>query len=291
MNTLSTYNQFRPAGMAGLFSWLKKAVKAVFNSIKTALPFTSGDIFDVFEDLTNGDGYFGGQNFNSVQHVNHYYLRNIGPRPEPIDIPLSGEEERVLDIWVDFKFIPYFRRKLNELKDANQQGISVDNFIQLFNNTYLIKSFFDWYLDYSLVNENSQFSVNAKRARHELIKSQMSLLEEQLQIYIDSKSIQLNVVEQSVVVNTYEFNRLLSFTAPESVTVNAIQAINLNSNALVAIDETGEVIDDNINTQITSTVSDLVIPPDPSTSKQINLKYPLIAIGIIAYALIRKNKN
>jgi hypothetical protein len=285
-NRLTTYNpNSRPIAMAGFFSWLGRAVKAVAQSVFTALPFTNGNVWDVIEDFTNGDGSFGGQDLGGTGVNIWGDLSNImNQRVSTQDLPLSQQDEAYLDNWVATKFTPFFKQKLQTIKNANVNGVSLEQFISIYNNTYKTISFFVWYRNYAITNENSGLSSNAITSRSRLIDIQMELLKEQLQLYIASNNIDVRPIKITAVsINTSQFN-VLGFNVPGVISNPAYQITTTNN---IIIFDGGDIdIEDNTNdTPIDIGASNTVIG---SNNKLV--PYSITAV-VVMYAIYKSNQK
>ncbi len=284
MNTqLTTYHQNRPIAMAGFFSWLGKAVKAVARSVVNVITGQNGGLWGVIEDFTNGDGQFGGENLGGWSFGQNAISSFIG-RQSNQDYPLSQTEETILDNWVEQNFIPFFRAKLEAIKTANDYGLSVNEFVELYNSIHQTIGFFKWLHQYSLSQSQQSFgalSQNAINARGSLVDLKMELLKEQLDAYMQNKQISVTAVKRTFDVSSFDYGNL-GFLLPQSIRISAYQVDGEND-----ITESSNTTSNNGNDAVNTSSPGTTIEGKPNY-----LAYGIAAVALgVLYKSFNKNKK
>lgn len=218
-NYPSTYNshQVQPA-MAGFFSWLKRAVKNIGEVVSSFLP---SPIASAIIDFTNGDGEFYGYHTGNIfGNLN----RGFGPDYAIVDIPLTAEDEAILDAWLKNSFTPFFQPFIVKIKEVKNNPSDIEA-IKIYNVTQEFLSYLKWLQVYSATNGQPGYSDNALKARNQFLKLQAELLKQTLNDFVLTHNIQFFPETVTLTITKSKY-ALLGFNTPEVFNIPAKQIIH-----------------------------------------------------------------
>lgn len=266
MNTQNK-EQYTPA-LGGFFSWLKRAVQNVANAI-IEISHNPAFIADIAVDIFDGHGF-------TLGNQNGYLFRTIPV--ETVEIPLNPVDEQKLDVWVQSKFLPYYKTFFTTLKQYSTNPPPLATFIVFYNNVQKFIGFLKWYKNYVLVIGEGSFSINALKARNQFFDVQIELLEADLLEFIASRNMSVNPANSNVNLSTNKYSSL-GFNTPTSVSVNVLQIVaNQSNSGQILINNTAIPIDNgqNLNNIIPNSET-----TDYAPKKSNGLVLFLLGVGIV----------
>ncbi|GAA0750211.1 hypothetical protein [Gaetbulibacter jejuensis] len=205
-----------PAALRGFFSWLKKTI----NNVVSAVVEVSRDPFFILEivhDAFDGGGFtFGIGNNNGSANL----FRESGYFEQVVS--LNEYEENMLDLWVEQRFLPFFKQYFLRLKQFSSQTPTISNFTDYYNSVHEFLGLIKWYRSYVLINGESGLTMNALKVRNQFLTFQINLLETELNSYIQEKSISVSSRLTSKTINTNEYIQL-QLNIPNSLEIEVLQ--------------------------------------------------------------------
>lgn len=283
MSQLQPYNKDnQPLAMAGLFSWLKKAVSTV---LYVASNVMSGNIVALAQDFTDGDGQIGGYTWGNIGAGDGSFWGNFWSRSsidtslEQIpDYPLTAEEELQLDLWVEKFFIPLFKNRLEIINGWRLSKPSNSDFTKGFNKIQEMIAVFNWYADYIKVygEPSRQLSDNAVITKAAFLKIQADILNKELEDYLTNT---YTIYDSEIVtheVSKVTYAKIIS-DAPETFTISQPMIVVASDNTVsIPIDYP----------------QDMVTTGNQQAAGSTKSKFWLgLVAGIVAYKLLNKKKN
>lgn len=217
MNNLVTTQQTYVPALGGFFSWLKRAVQNVVNAIVT-VSYNPTFVFDILEDLFNNDGSFNVGNPNLCRRLDSGTCRLTSTGYA--DIPLTPNEEAILDNWVNNNFTPFKRYLSGKLKQLDTNSLTIVDFVSYYNEVQLVISALEWYQNYSLSINELGLTQNAKLARNQFIDVQIGLLQSEIQQYMLDAYIDLIPNLVSIDLETSKY-LALGLQFPQLISVNS----------------------------------------------------------------------
>jgi hypothetical protein len=217
-NNIQAYKQNYPQpAMAGFFSWLKRAVKNVGEAVASFLP---SPIASAVIDFTNGDGSFYGYHTGNIFGNS---FRDFSEDYAIVDIPLTAQEEAVLDTWLNNSFTPFFKPFIEKIQSVKNNPSEVEA-VKIYNVTQEFLSYLKWYQVYAENNGQKGFSVNAIKARNQFLKIQAELLKQTLEDFLVTYNLQFftEVVTLTITKSKYA---LLDLNTPDVFNIPAKQIV------------------------------------------------------------------
>lgn len=252
MSNISQFQHYNnPQGLNGLFSWLGRAVKAVFNAaILVITPGNGYGITSAIIDFFDGNGSFGGiDNVGTTGWDIWGIYTGFAQRGGTsfIDLPLTSLDEFNLDKWLNNKFIPYYKNVLSQIKEFKDTSISLETFIAFYNEIQILIEYLDYLQFYSLQNPQSDLSLNAIKTRNALLNIKRTLLIEQIDILTASKGYSITTNNITKTVSTLKFNPL-GFNNPTQISLTYKRMYSINNSIIdygenVNIDNSGNNTD------------------------------------------------
>lgn len=215
-------NPYKTNSNKGFFSWLKKAVKAVVNvAINIAIPGNGYGVINALIDFVDGDGMFGGVNFN---------LKTNQTSINFTDLPLTESDIISLDNWLYNQFLPFYTNILDNLKQL--EGVvntHINDIIDRYNYVQEFAAYVDYMKNVSEANGQQGLSINAVKTKNAFLEIKKSYLLEQLENLLVND--QYDYQTHNKVINENKFTALdydpIGDVKTEVNTISFIDGVNI----------------------------------------------------------------
>lgn len=263
----------RPVALAGLFSWLRKTVNKVVNILEPILP---NKIYTALNDFTDGNGYFFSYYIGNFFDETNPIQRSLG---SAIDLPLTIQEELILDHWVDNSFIPALKVLQQQLHLHDTTAQTLTSSINLYNRIQEFIAVLNYYQEYLYLIDEPGLSDNAKTAKNQFITLQIAVLSEQINDHISSLGVEFTPKPIAKIIYSSDYS-YLKLPFPEEFKIKYGILVSISDDTILTDTEN----------EINTTTENNIIPvttPIQSNSKQTKWMLWLLA-GAVAYRIIKK---